>query len=235
MRTLPRASEPCHLDHGLLDVLKRNRVWAAQVRKENPSFFLEMAKGQNPPILWIGCSDSRVPPNQVLQLKPGEIFVHRNIGNGYYANDRNCNAVIDYAVRALGVKHIILCGHYCCGAVGVGIDKDCGLHVVEEWISQIRRTYQKYSQYMTNWPKEAKQEVVCELNAIYNARKLVESPSVKWAWSQGKSLTIHAWCFRLCTGHVEDMGFTIQNDTYIDEVCEQVMFSRVESCIYYRK
>jgi carbonic anhydrase len=109
------------------------------------------------------------------------------------------------------------------------------MQVVEEWISQIRRTYQKYHQVMASWPKEEKQEVMCELNAIYNARKLAESPSVKWAWSQGKKLTIHAWCFRLSTGMIEDLGFVVDNADYIDQLCERVMDTRVRASPYYYK
>ncbi|KAJ3340645.1 hypothetical protein HDU91_000813 [Kappamyces sp. JEL0680] len=190
-------------------VLKTNKSWAEAKTAEDPEFFARQALGQSPKILWIGCSDSRVPPTDITCLGAGDIFVHRNIGNGYYADDSNVNSVIEYAVKQLGVWHVVVCGHYRCGAVAASLGDKTGLPHVDTWIAQIKDTVSQFKAQLDQLAEAKQQDLVSQLNAISNAKKIALSPPVQDAWQRGTELTVHAWCYRLSRGHIEHLGLEL--------------------------
>ena len=181
---------------GLLD---HNREWAAQIEKDDPGFFGRLAKQQAPEFLWIGCSDSRVPANQITGLMPGEVFVHRNVANVVLQTDLNCMSVVDYAIRALGVKHVIVCGHYGCGgvlaAMAGGTDG-----AVDHWLSGIRDLYQEHKNELAAMNETAAERRLCELNVLRQARSLCRTSAMRDAWAEGQELTVHAWIYGLENG-----------------------------------
>jgi carbonic anhydrase len=177
-------------------LLKNNREWASRVKAENPNFFLKLKKQQSPKYLWIGCSDSRVPANQITGLLPGEVFVHRNISNQVVNTDMNLMCVLQYAIEILRVKHIIVCGHYGCGGI------DAILHnrlsgLLEHWLENVK----------TRMPKKRSitSDRMCELNVIAQVRNLQNNTIVQKAWKQGRDLYIHGWIYSISNGLIKDL------------------------------
>lgn len=186
-----------------------NREWAAQVEKEQPGFFEELSKQQNPEYLWIGCADSRVPANEIINLPPGEVFVHRNIANVVVHTDLNCLSVIQYAVKVLKVKHIIVCGHYGCGGVTASLDNsDHGL--IDNWLQHIRDVYRFHAEELDaiQDPTDRKDRL-CELNVIEQVGNVCSTRTVRNALASGQDLHIHGWIYRLEDGLLHDLGVTI--------------------------
>ena len=193
-----------------MQALKRlfdsNRKWAEQIEKEDPEFFGQLSKQQNPEYLWIGCADSRVPANEIVDLPPGEVFVHRNIANVVVHTDLNCLSVIQYAVEELKVKHIIVCGHYGCGGVKAALDdRDHGL--IDNWLRHIRDVYRLHAaQLDAIVDAEARRDRLCELNVIEQVANVCDTTMVRNAWKQGQELTIHGWIYRLEDGLLRDLN-----------------------------
>jgi carbonic anhydrase len=187
------------------ELLEANRAWSEGVRREDPQFFSRLAAQQRPQYLWIGCSDSRVPANQIVNLMPGEVFVHRNIANLVHTNDINCLAVIQFAVEVLDVRHIILCGHYGCGGVQAAIDGNShGL--VDYWVWSIKLTYKRHRQWLEKLPEEQRPAVLCELNVIEQVATLGCNRVIQQAWSAGKPLQLHSWIYGIHDGLLRDLG-----------------------------
>lgn len=186
-------------------LLEGNKTWVEDTLKLDPQFFDELAEGQSPPILWIGCSDSRVPANQITNTVPGDIFVHRNIANVVTHNDMSLLSVLDYSVNVLKVKHIIVCGHYGCGGVNAALgNKQVGL--IDNWLRNIKDVYRTHEREMaTIKDPEQRSNRMVELNAIEGANNVMNTSIVQNAWANGQELAVHAWVYSLKTGLITDM------------------------------
>ena len=197
--------------HSLEDLLSNNRKWADEITQQDPTFFEQLSKAQTPEYLWIGCSDSRVPANEIVGLLPGEIFVHRNIANLVVHTDFNCMSVIEYSVKVLKVKHIIVCGHYGCGGVQAALDKTShGL--IDNWLYSIKNLY-----YLNKYridsigDQEARNDFLCELNVSKQVLNVAHSHVVQEAWGQNQTLTVHGWIYSLKDGLVKDLDVSIHS------------------------
>lgn len=192
------------LDH----LMKNNRGWAKRIEQEQPGFFATLSKQQSPEYLWIGCSDSRVSADAIVDLPPGELFVHRNIANVVVHTDLNCLSVIQYAVEVLKVKHIIVCGHYGCGGVIAAMeDKEHGL--IDNWLQNIRDVYRYHSKQLDSISDpEARRNRLCELNIIEQVSNVSNTTMVQKAWKRGQKLAVHGWIYRLEDGLLHDLDVT---------------------------
>lgn len=186
-------------------LLQGNKDWVAETLKEDPSFFARLSAGQAPPVLWIGCSDSRVPANQITNTMPGDIFVHRNIANVVTHTDMNLLSVLDYSVNVLKVKHIIVCGHYGCGGVNAALgDKQVGL--IDNWLRNIKDVIRMHEREMqTIKDPQKRSNRLVELNAIEGAANVMSTSIVQNAWASGQELAVHAWVYSLETGLIKDL------------------------------
>ena len=189
-------------------LLQGNKDWVKDTIDKDPAFFDKLSDGQNPPVLWIGCSDSRVPANQITNTKPGDIFVHRNIANVVVHTDMNMLSVLDYSVNILKVKHVIVCGHYGCGGVKAALgNKQVG--IIDNWLRNIRDVYRTYESEMSAIQDPVKRfDRLVELNAIEGASNIMNTSIVQAAWANGQELSVHAWVYSLKTGIIKDMEVT---------------------------
>ena len=185
-----------------------NRAWARQMQEVDPSYFNKLAQLQTPEFLWIGCSDSRVPANQIVGLLPGEVFVHRNVANVVVHTDLNCLSVIQYAVDVLKVKHIMVVGHYGCGGVGAALRRD-RVGVVDLWLRHVHDVHNKHLAHINNLPEARRHDRLCDLNVLEQVVNVCHNPVVQDAWSRGQKLTVHGWIYGLKDGLVHDLGITV--------------------------
>ena len=192
-------------------LFKRNIDWANSVEKENPGFFSKLSKQQTPEYLWIGCADSRVPANQIVDLAPGEIFVHRNIANLVVHTDLNCLSVIQYAVEVLRVKHIIVCGHYDCGGVAAALD-DHEHGLIDNWLRHIEDVRNNYEEQLEGLDREEKVNTLCELNIKEQVKNVCRTTIVQNAWKSGQDLSVHGWIYNIENGILEDLGADFTSD-----------------------
>jgi len=191
-------------------LFERNLQWASEIKSKNPDFFLELSKQQDPQYLWIGCSDSRVPANQIVNLAPGEIFVHRNIANIVVHTDLNCLSVIQYAVDVLNVKHIVVCGHYGCGGIEAAMeDKDHGL--IDNWLRHIKDVSRLNIDQLKNLSEIQKLDRLCELNVLEQVHNVSHSPIIQNAWERGAELSIHGWIYRIEDGILRNLQAAISS------------------------
>ena len=185
----------------LTDLLENNRLWAAAQVAEDPDFFKRLANQQSPEYLWIGCSDSRVPANQITGLAPGEVFVHRNIANVVVQTDFNLLSVLQFAVDVLKVKHVMVVGHYGCGGVRAALENQ--RHgIVDNWLRHIRNTARRNEEELAGLEHEAAFDRLCELNVLKNAENVARTTIVEDAWAKGQEVSIHSWIYRLDTGRI---------------------------------
>lgn len=192
----------------LKHLFDRNRKWAEKIKKEDPNFFTELSRGQAPEYLWIGCSDSRVPANQIVDLSPGDMFVHRNIANVVVHTDLNCLSVIQYAVEVLQVKHIIVCGHYGCGGVKAALDEhEHGL--IDNWLRHIKDVNRLNAESLLGLSEEEKINRLCELNVIEQVKNVCSTTMVQNAWKNGAELSVHGWIYSLEDGVLKDLDMCI--------------------------
>jgi len=196
-------------------LLENNRHWAAQVREDDPEFFLRLANQQKPKYLWIGCSDSRVPANQITGLVPGEIFVHRNVANVIGNDDPNCQSAVEYAVNALEVQHIIVCGHYKCGGVQAAMEGTAS-GIVADWIEGISDIWSDQQSALMALPEAERLPALCELNVKHQLQSLAHSPAVSQAWSQGRTLSLHGWIYSIEDGLLKDLGISLHSQADLD-------------------
>ena len=192
-------------------LLSNNKAWAQRMLDKDPDFFKRLEKQQTPEILWIGCSDSRVPANQIIHLAPGEVFVHRNIANVVCHTDLNALSVIQFAVDVLKVRHIIVCGHYGCGGVLAAMQhKQFGL--IDNWLRHIKDVMALNAAKLSAVPQgQARQDFLVELNVFHSAMNVCATPVVQNAWSRGQRLAVHAWCYRLKDGIIRDLGPCVED------------------------
>jgi len=193
----------------LSHLLKKNRAWAEGVRRREPDFFEKLALLQTPQYLWIGCSDSRVPANQITGLVPGEVFVHRNVANLVVHADLNCLSVLQMAVDVLKVKHIIVCGHYGCGGVIAAHDHQ-KLGLVDNWLRHVQDIGQRHNGMLAaENGREERIARLCELNVIEQVVNVVHTTIVQDAWARGQTLTVHGWIYGIHDGLIRDLEMSI--------------------------
>jgi carbonic anhydrase len=207
------------MPHTLKDLLANNRRWAADVTANDPHFFERLSQQQAPKYLWIGCSDSRVPATQIVDLPPGEIFVHRNVANVVVHTDLNALSTIQFAVDVLKVEHILVVGHYGCGGVGAVLRRD-KLGLIDNWLRHVKDVAFKHEDVLRpEVPFAARHDRLCELNAIEQALNVCGTSIVQDAWERGQKLAVHAWVYGLNDGHMHDLGLVVtgredMGDTY---------------------
>jgi len=210
----------CSIDNEITyeNLLARNKEFVKSALKDDPEFFDRLSKGQKPPVLWIGCSDSRVPANQITNTKPGEIFVHRNIANVVVNSDMNMLSVLDYAVNVLQVKYVIVCGHYGCGGVAAAMsNKQFGL--IDNWLRHIKDVYRLHSAELDNIHiSEKKIDRLVELNVIESVYNLSKTSIVQNAWKNGNELSLHGWAYSLKTGIIQDLKVSCKSMGHLPEV-----------------
>jgi carbonic anhydrase len=201
----------------LKNLFEKNKNWAAKVKESTPDFFLNLSKQQKPEYLWIGCSDSRVPANEIVDMLPGEIFVHRNIANLVIHTDLNCLSVIQYAVEVLQVKHIIVCGHYGCGGIQAAMEnKEHGL--IDNWLRNIKDIYRIHEARIDALRDEKEKiDLLCELNVVEQVANICHTTIVQKAWKSGQELTVHGWIYSIEDGILQDLNVTVTN---LDEISQ---------------
>ncbi len=195
----------------LTHLFENNRRWAAETTRQQPEFFETLSRQQNPEYLWIGCSDSRVPANEIVGLMPGELFVHRNVGNVVVHSDMNCLSVLQYAVDILHVKHVIVCGHYGCGGVRAALEEK-GHGLIDNWLRHIRDIEgRRMLELAALTNTEDKVNRLCELNAVEQAINVGNTTIVQDAWARGQELTVHGWIYGLQDGLARDLGVNLSS------------------------
>lgn len=194
-----------------------NRRWAAQVERDDPGFFGRLAKQQKPKFLWIGCSDSRVPANQITGLLPGEVFVHRNVANVVVQTDLNCMSVVDFAIRTLQVRHVIVCGHYGCAGVQAAVSEETA-GVVDHWLSGIRDLSFQHRAELTDLGASAAQSRLCELNVIAQVKSLCRTTVVKQAWLRQQPVDVHGWIYGIDDGLLRSLGDRITSVADLERI-----------------
>ncbi len=196
-------------NNNLEHLFKNNRQWASAILEKNPEFFKKLASQQAPEYLWIGCSDSRVPANELLGLLPGDVFVHRNIANVIVHSDLNCLSVLQFAIQLLKVKHIIVCGHYGCSGVHAAMtNRRVGL--ADNWLRHVQDVHQKHGRYLGEvLPERDRADRLCELNVLEQATNVSQTTIVQDAWEQGQQLAVHSWVYDVRDGLLRDLGLTL--------------------------
>ena len=193
----------------LPELFENNRLWAARCLEAQPDFFSRLKAQQSPKYLWIGCSDSRVPANEIVGLRPGELFVHRNVANVVVHSDLNCLSVLQYAVDVLQVRHIIVCGHYGCGGVRAALDEG-KLGLIDNWLRHVQDVHTKHRADVDREPDpSARADRLCELNVVEQAVHVCRTTIVQDAWTRGQPLAVHAWIYALDDGRLRDFGFSV--------------------------
>lgn len=199
-------------------ILDNNKQWVEQSLALDPNYFEHLAQGQTPPLLWIGCSDSRVPANEIIGAKPGEVFVHRNIANMVVHSDMNMLSVLDYAVSVLKVKHVIVCGHYGCGGIKAAMGNQ-SIGLIDNWIRHIKDVYRLHHTYLDSIINEEDRfNAFVELNVKEQVYDLAKTSIVQEAWKNGQNVTLHGWVYGLNSGYVTDLNVNISSEKDLDLV-----------------
>ena len=204
-------------------ILDNNKQWVESQLEIDPEYFQDLSKGQNPPLLWIGCSDSRVPANEIIGAKPGEVFVHRNIANMVVHSDMNMLSVLDYAVNVLKVKHVIVCGHYGCGGIKAAMQND-SIGIIDNWIRHIKDVYRFHKTELDAVKDEGERfNKFVEVNVREQVFDLAKTSIVQSAWKKGQKLTLHGWVYGLNSGYVTDLNVNFSSNIDLDKV-DQLYF-----------
>jgi len=199
-------------------ILENNKTWVETQLALDQDYFKDLAKGQSPHLLWIGCSDSRVPANEIIGAKPGEVFVHRNIANMVVHTDMNMLSVLDYAVNVLKVKHVLVCGHHGCGGVKAAMRND-SIGIIDNWILHIKNVYRLHSDYLDSIENEEERfNTFVDINVKEQVYDLAKTSIVQAAWKSGQELTLHGWVYGLNSGYVTDLEVNISSNKDLDEV-----------------
>ncbi len=200
----------------LHQLFKQNKAWSENIRVQDPDFFKKLSHQQAPAYLWIGCSDSRVPANQIVGLLPGELFVHRNVANLVVHTDLNCLSAMQFAVDVLKVKHIIVCGHYGCGGVRAAL-RDDRLGLVDNWLRHVRDVQLKHERRLAVIAEEGQRwDHLCELNVIEQVLNVCQTTVVRDSWQCGQELTVHGWIYKVDDGLLQDLNICINHPNQID-------------------
>jgi len=199
-------------------LLDNNRKWVASKLEQDPEFFDKLAKGQQPPVLWIGCADSRVPANEIIGAQPGEVFVHRNIANMVIHTDMNMLSVLDYAVNALKVKHVIVCGHYGCGGVKAAMGNQ-SIGIIDNWIRHLKDVYRFHQKELDGISDENERfERFVEVNVKEQVLDLAKTSIVQAAWNSGQELHLHGWVYGVGSGIIKDLEVNVNSDDELAKV-----------------
>ena len=191
----------------LTELFDQNRAWAQDITSRDPEFFLKLSAQQTPRYLWIGCSDSRVPANEIVGLAPGELFVHRNVANVVVHTDLNCLSVVQYAVEVLKVAHVIVCGHYGCGGIQAAYRRN-SLGLIDNWLRHVQDVQDRHGEFIGRAASEEQAtDRLCEMNVIEQARNVCQTTVVRDAWNRGQTLAVHSWIYSLRDGLLRDLGF----------------------------
>ena len=209
----------------LSELFEKNRVWSLQQLQEDPDYFQRLVKQQAPKYLWIGCSDSRVPANQITGLNPGEVFVHRNIANVIVHTDLNCLSVVHYAIQVLKVQHVIVCGHYGCGGVRAALDGKAN-GMIDNWLRHIEDVRERHAGLLDEMADyEARWARLCELNVIEQVRNLARTTPVSEAWKSGEELFLHGWIYGLGDGRLIDLAMSARSREELEQAYTQALQS----------
>ena len=206
----------------LKHLFEQNRLWSEQMRTENPDFFKRLASIQSPEYLWIGCSDSRVPANQITGLLPGEVFVHRNVANLVVHSDLNCLSVLQFAVDVLRVKHILVVGHYGCGGVKAA-HENLRLGLVDNWLRHIQDVRDRHRNVLDLLPEHGRSDALCELNVIEQVVNVAQTTVMQDAWARGQDVTLHGWVYGVHDGLLQDLHMTVAGTDDLDALYRQAL------------
>ena len=209
-------------------LLDNNAAWAAQMVHRDPRFFDRLQGQQAPEYLWIGCSDSRVPANEIVGLAPGELFVHRNVANVVVHTDLNCLSVLQYAIDVLQVKHVIVTGHYGCGGVRAVFDGTT-LGLIDNWLRHVDDVRHRHEQALSLMTPGAAVDRLCELNVIEQARHVCETTAVRDAWARNRSVAVHGWIYGLRDGRLRDLGFVATQPQDVEPAYRQAVGHRLDA------
>jgi carbonic anhydrase len=199
-------------------LLENNKLWVSRKLKKDPQFFHKLSEGQAPPVLWIGCADSRVPANEIIGAEPGEVFVHRNIANMVLHTDMSMLSVLDYAVNVLKVKHVIVCGHYGCGGVKAAMGNQ-HIGLIDNWIRHIKDVYRFHAKELNEIVDEKERfDRFVELNVFEQVQDLAKTSIIQEAWMKGQEVGIHGWVYGVHDGVIKDLKLTIQDNNQLAEV-----------------
>ena len=217
----------------LRELLDRNKAWAERMRAEDPDFFKQLSMQQAPKYLWIGCSDSRVPANQIMRLDPGEVFVHRNIANVVVHADLNCLSVIQFAVDMLKVEHILVTGHYGCGGVQASMT-GTRVGLADNWLRHVGDVANKHAALLDEVELDSLRHArLCELNVIEQVVNVCQTTIVQDAWARGQALSVHGWCYSLLDGRVNDLGLGVSSadelQSSYDDAIARIRTSKVRA------
>ena len=215
----------------LRHLLSHNRQWAAQMEAERPGFFTNLSHQQNPRYMWIGCSDSRVPANQITGLEPGEVFVHRNVANLVVPTDLNCLSTIQYAVDQLKVEHLMVVGHYGCGGVLAALN-DVRIGLADNWLRQIKDVAARHRPLLNAAPERLRADLLVELNVIEQVVNVARTTVVQDAWSRGQKLSLHGWVYGLSDGLLKDLRISLDGpqdieSTYVEAVKAEARWHQI--------
>ena len=200
-------------------LLEGNKEWVAKKLKENPNFFIELSKGQSPPVLWIGCSDSRVPANEITGTKSGEVFVHRNIANMVVHTDTNMLSVLDFAVNVLGVQHVIVCGHYGCGGIQAAMSNKHFGGVIDNWLRNIKDVYRLHNKELDEIKDpNLRERKMTELNIIEQVYNLCKTSIIQNAWEKNKKPHVHGWVYDVANGIIKDLEVTVREQSEMHSI-----------------
>ena len=205
------------MPHQLASLFDKNRAWADRMTQERPGFFQKLAQQQSPKYLWIGCSDSRVPANEIIGLDPGEVFVHRNVANVVVHSDLNALSVIQYAVDALKVEHIMVVGHYGCGGV-LAAARNTRIGLVDNWLRHVSDVHLRHRQRLNHLSQEDMESVLCEMNVIEQVGNVALSNVMQDAWGRGQKISVHGWVYGLTDGLVKDLRVTMSHSGEVVDV-----------------
>ena len=203
----------------LKDLFDNNRRWSEEQRARDPEFFARLSRQQAPAYLWIGCSDSRVPANEIVGLAPGELFVHRNVANVVVHTDLNCLSVMQYAVDSLHVQHIIVCGHYGCGGVGAALEST-RLGLIDNWLRHVQDVRDRHRPRLEVLEEAKRHDRLCELNVIEQAINVVQTTVIRDAWQRGQAIAVHGWIYGLKDGLLRDLRVSMRSPEDEDRVHE---------------
>ncbi|GAB2807295.1 carbonate dehydratase [Comamonas piscis] len=204
------------------DLFDHNRLWAEQVERDRPGFFTGLMSQQHPKYMWIGCSDSRVPANQITGLEPGEIFVHRNVANVVVPSDLNCLSTIQYSVDQLKIEDLMVVGHYGCGGVLAALE-GLRLGLVDNWTRHVRDVRDKHLALLQSLSPQHRHDALCELNAIEQVVNVAQSTILQDAWTRGQKVTLHGWCYSLKNGLITDLEMTVPGIGGLAEVHQRAV------------
>jgi len=195
----------------LQDLFAHNREWAARMERERPGFFTNLTQQQQPRYMWIGCSDSRVPANQITGLEPGEVFVHRNVANVVVPTDLNCLSTIQFAIDQLKVKHLMVVGHYDCGGVRAALD-GTRVGLADNWLRHVKDVREKHSGLLDWVPQERRLDALCELNVIEQVANVAHTTVMQDAWQRGQQVTLHGWVYGISDGLLKDLHVNVESN-----------------------